>query len=74
MLQASGTAVVKEQCAGLRIQPNHAKQKRQIANACRDECLLGCCRRTRLLIPEADQKIRRETHNLPTHEEQKQAV
>src|SRR5438132_13421263 len=53
-LQAAGAAVVKEQCAGLRIQPDHAEEKCEAANSSGNKGLHRRRCRTQLLIPEDD--------------------
>ncbi len=74
MFQAARAVVVKEQRAGLRIQPHHAEQECQVADARGDERLLRRRRRAGLVIPEADQQIRGQPDQFPAHEEQQQAV
>src|SRR5207302_10736307 len=66
VLQAAGAAVVKEQRAGLRIQPDDAEEKCEVANSRGNKGLLRRRCRTRLLIPEADQQVGGEADDLPT--------
>ena len=66
--------VVEEQRAGLRVQPHDAEQKENIADARGDESFFRGGRGSGLLIPEADEQIRGEADDLPTHEEQQQAI
>ena len=74
MLKTAGAAIVEEQRAGLRIQPDHAEQECQIADARGDECLLRRRCGARFVIPEADEQIGGEADDLPAHKEQQQAV
>ena len=74
MFEATGAAIVEQQCAGLRIEPRHADEESQIANAGNDEGFFRRRRCFRLVIPETDQQVGGEPDQLPTHEEQQQAI
>src|SRR5216684_4651677 len=69
VLETSSATVVKEQRAGLRIEPNHAQQEGKVANSRGKECLLRCRCRTRLVIPEADEQVGCQADDLPADKE-----
>ncbi len=73
-LQRTRAVVVEEQRAGLREEPDDSKKKENIADARGDEGLFRCRCGRGLLIPEADQQVRRKSDQLPAHEQQQQAV
>ncbi len=73
-LHRTRTAVIEQQRTRLAEQPHHAQQKEDVADARGQESFLRCRRRRGLLIPEPDQKIRGEAHQLPAHEQKQQAV
>ena len=72
--KAAGPSVVEEERAGLRVEPDHAKQECEITDAGGDEGFLCGGGGLRLVVPEADEEIGGEADDLPAHEEQKEAV
>ena len=67
-------AVVEEQGAGLGVEPDHAEEESEVADAGGDEGFLGGGGGFGLGVPEADEEVGGEADDLPAHEEQKQAV
>ena len=74
LFEAAVAAVVKEQRAGLRIEPHHAEQQREVADPRGDEGLLRRRRRAGFVIPKADQQVGGQADDLPADEQQQQAV
>src|SRR5690242_8477148 len=68
-LQTTGTLMVEQEGARLRIKPDHPQQQPQVTNPRRDERLLSRRRRARLLIPESDQEVRSQADQFPTNEQ-----
>ena len=69
-LHSAESMVVEKQSAGLREEPDNAKQEKNIADAGSEKGLLGRGGCAWLLIPEADEQIGGEADNLPAHEEE----
>ena len=74
LFEAAVAAVVKEQRAGLRVEPHHAEQQREVADPRGDEGLLRRRRRAGFVIPKADQQVGGQADHLPADEQQQQAV
>ena len=66
--------IVEEQRAAAVIEPEHAEEKSDVADARGDERFLRRCGRARFVNPEPNQQIRREPDQFPANEEQEQAV
>ena len=67
-------AIVKKQRAGAAVEPEHAEEKSEVADARRDEGLLRRGGRARFVNPETDQQIRSEPDQFPADKKQEQAV
>jgi hypothetical protein len=72
--EGAGAGVVEEQRAGLGVEPDHADQESEVADAGGDEGFLRGGGGFGLGVPEADEEVRGEADDLPAHEEEEQAV
>ena len=66
--------VVEQERARLRVEPQDAQKKSEVANARDDKRLLRRRRGARFVIPETNQQIRRQPDQFPADEQQQQAV
>ena len=72
--EAAGAGVVEEQGAGLGVEPDHADEEAEVADAGGDEGFFRGGGGFGLGVPEADEEVGGEADDLPAHEEQQQAV
>src|SRR5882672_5099297 len=68
------TAIIEKERARRVIEPQHAEQQAEVANAGREKGLLGGGSGGRFVKPEADEQVRGETYEFPADEEQQEAV
>jgi hypothetical protein len=54
--------------------PHHAEQQTEVPDPGGNERFLSRSRSRRPFVPKANQQVRREPHNLPTHKQQQQAI
>ncbi len=74
LLHASRAVIIKQQRARLSVEPHHSQQQAKVPHPRGKERLFCRCSRRRPFIPEPNQQVRRQPHNLPTHKQQQQAV
>jgi hypothetical protein len=67
-------AIIKKKSATAAVEPEDAEEKSKVADARRDERLLGRGRCARFVNPEPDQEIRGEPDEFPADKEEEQAV
>ena len=56
------------------VEQNYARHEQNVAHARCQECFLGSRSRRGLPVPETDQEIRTQSHQLPEYEELKQVI
>ena len=74
MFQAAVAAVVKQQGARLGVEPDHAEQKGEIADARGDKRFFRRRRRARFVIPKTNEQIRGQPHQFPADKQQQQII
>ena len=69
-----GEDLAEGKCPGCGVKICNTEQHEHIADACGHECLDGCIACGRFRVPETDQEIRTQAHDLPTDEERQQVI
>src|ERR1044071_3414502 len=72
--EAALAGVIKQERAGIVIEPEHSKEESEIANPRRDKGFLGGGGGARLVNPETDEQVGREADKLPRNKEEEEAV
>ncbi len=67
-------AVEEEEGAGLGVEPDHADEESEVADAGGDEGFFSGGRGGGVGVPEADEEVGGEADDLPAHEEEEQGV
>ncbi len=66
--------IIKEQGAGLGVEPDHAQQQSKVADAGGDEGLLGGGCGAGFVVPETNEQVGRQADEFPTNKQQQQTV
>ncbi len=69
-----GEDLTERKCPGRGIKISNAQQHEHIADACGHECLDRCIARRWFCVPETDQQVRAQAHDLPADEEGQQVI
>ncbi len=72
--EAACAVVVEEQRAGLCVEPDHADEEAEVADAGGEEGFFGGCGGAGVGVPEADEEVGGEADDLPAHEEEEEGV